>query len=67
MIEEDNPPKKSAPRKTAESIKFWIGKAVGVVAVVEFWGAVTLGVFFAFAAIVAATVAAIPVFKSWIG
>jgi hypothetical protein len=67
MIEEDNPPKKPAPRKTAESIKFWIGKAVVVVAVVEFWGAVTIGVFFVFAAIVAATVAAIPAFKSWIG
>jgi len=67
MIEEDHSPKKSAPRKSAESMKFWIGNAVGVVAAVEFWGGIIIGVFFAIAAIVAAIVAAIPVFKSWIG
>ena len=63
MIEEDNPPKRSAPRKPAESIKSWIGNAVGVVAAVELWWGITIVVFFAIAAIVAA----IPVFKSWIG
>jgi hypothetical protein len=67
MNEEDNPPKKSAPRKRTESIKFWIGNAIGAVATVEFWGGIAIGVFFAIAAIVAAIVAAIPVFKSWIG
>jgi hypothetical protein len=36
MIEEDYSPKKAAPLKSAESIKFWIGNAVGVVAAVEF-------------------------------
>jgi len=66
-MKEDDGPKKVAARTTVENIRSRIGIAVSLVAAVEFWGGVAIGVLFAIAAIVAAMIVAIPIVKSWIG
>ena len=66
-MKEDGGPKKVAARTTVENIRSRIGIAVSLVAAVEFWGGIVLGVLFAIALIVAAIIAAIPVIKSWFG
>ena len=66
-MKEDDGPKKVGARTTVENIRSRIGIAVSLVAAVEFWGGIVLGVLFAIALIVAAIIAAIPVIKSWFG
>ena len=66
-MKEDDGPKKVAARTTVENIRSRIGIAVSLVAAVEFWGGIVLGVLFAIALTVAAIIAAIPVIKSWFG
>jgi hypothetical protein len=44
MMQEDDPPEKSASGQRVENIKSWIRIAVGAVAAVELWLAIAVGV-----------------------